>query len=207
MIAQSPDPGPGLATAGVMLGLHIAQFAGPALRWTLFLLGATGAAMVGTGLLLWTTARRRPGVAPFFGLRLVERLNIAVVAGLPAGMAAFFLANRLIPADLASRADLEVQTMFWTWGGLALLQLLRPARRAWAEGFAIGALAFAAVPVVNLLTTPRGLPRSLAIGDWTFAGFDLAMLALALLLGIAAHRAGRAPRTPVSRRSKVLVDA
>jgi hypothetical protein len=207
VIARSPDPGPAIATTGVMLGLHIAQFAGPALRWTLFLLGATGAAMVGTGLLLWTTARRRPGATPFAGLRLVERLNIAVVAGLPVGMAAFFLANRLIPAGLAGRADLEVRAMFWTWGTLALLQLARPPRRAWAEGFAIGAFAFAAVPVVNLLTTAHGLPRSLAAGDWTFAGFDLAMLAIALLLGIAAARAGRAPRLPVSRRSKVLVDA
>ena len=207
VIARSPDPGPAIATMGVMLGLHIAQFAGPALRWTLFLLGATGAAMVGTGLLLWTTARRRPGAAPFFGLRLVERLNIAVVAGLPVGMAAFFLSNRLIPAGLAGRADLEVQAMFWTWGGLALVQLARPPRRAWAEGFALGGLAFAAVPLVNLLTTTRGLPRSLAAADWTFAGFDLAMLAIALLLGVAAARAGRAPRLPVSRRSKVLIDA
>ena len=83
----------------------------------------------------------------------------------------------------------------------------RPPRRAWAEGFALGGLAFAAVPLVNLLTTTRGLPRSLAAADWTFAGFDLAMLAIALLLGVAAVRAGRAPRLPVSRRSKVLVDA
>ncbi|MGH2266673.1 hypothetical protein ACQ1Z3_16400, partial [Enterococcus faecalis] len=75
------------------------------------------------------------------GLRLVERLNIATIVGFPVGMAAYLLANRLIPADLAGRADLEVQAIFWTWGVVALAQLVRPARRAWREGFLLAAIA------------------------------------------------------------------
>ncbi|MEI5686585.1 PepSY-associated TM helix domain-containing protein [Sphingomonas kyungheensis] len=199
LIAASGDAGPALTTAGVMLGLHVAQFARPALRWTLFGLGLTGAAMVGTGLLLWTAARRRPNAAPFFGLRLVERLNIATIVGLPIGMAAFLLANRLIPADLPGRADREVAAMFWTWGVVALLQFARPTRRAWREGFAIGALAFAAIPLANAVTTGRGLPGSLLRDDTLFAAFDLAMLAIAILFGVASWCAGRPPR-PAARR-------
>ncbi len=196
------DVGPALATAGVMLGLHVAQFAGPALRWAYFVLGLTGAAMVGTGLLLWTAKRRKPGATPFFGLKLVERLNIGVIAGLPIGMAAYLLANRLIPADAANRADTEVATMFWVWGGVALLQLLRPPRRAWTEGFAIGSVTFAAIPVADTLTTSRGLPGSMLSGDTLFAGFDVAMLAVAALLALGAWRSARSK--PVAKIRKTL---
>jgi uncharacterized iron-regulated membrane protein len=201
LIAESGGGGPAIATGGVMLGLHIAQFAGPALRWTLFGLGLTGAAMVGTGLLLWTAARRRPNARPFFGLKLVERLNIATIVGLPIGMAAFLLANRLIPSDLPGRADWEVKAMFWSWAAVALAQFLRPSRRAWPEGFALAALTFLAIPVAGALTTSRGLPGTLLAGDTLFATFDLAMLAIALLLGVASWRAGRPPRQ-VTRRTR-----
>jgi uncharacterized iron-regulated membrane protein len=207
VLERSGDPGSAIATGGVMLGLHVAQFAGPALRWTYFLLGLTGAAMVGTGLLLWTAKRRRPGAEPFFGLKLVERLNIAVVAGLPTAMAAYLLANRLIPAAMAGRADMEVAAMFWTWGGLALLQFARPPGRAWAESFAIGALAFGAVPVVNAVMTARGLPMSLFDGDTLFAAFDGAMVAVAALLAIGARRAARKARAAVPRRVREMVYA
>ncbi|MBB4619702.1 PepSY-associated TM helix domain-containing protein [Sphingomonas abaci] len=200
LLEQSGAGGAALATAGVMLGLHIAQFAGPALRWAYFAMGLTGVAMVGTGLLLWTAKRRRPGAAAFFGLRLVERLNIAVIVGLPIGMAAYLLANRLIPAMQPGRADAEVATMFWAWGLVALAQLLRPARRAWREGFTLAALAFAAIPIADALTTTRGLPGSLRQGDSLFAAFDVAMLVIAALFAFAAWRAGRAP-APRSRRA------
>ena len=46
----------------------------------------------------------------------------------------------------------------------------------------------------------RGLPGSLNDGDTLFAGFDLAMLAVAALLAIGAWRAGRPVKAPVSRR-------
>jgi len=126
------------------------------------------------------------------GLALVERLNIGVIACLPAGMAAYLLANRLIPADLPGRSDLEVQAMFWVWFGLAAVSLVRPARRAWRETLALAAAAFAAIPLVNALTTDRGLFASLATGDGLFAAFDLSMLAIAALIGFGAWRAGQA---------------
>ncbi|KTT76174.1 hypothetical protein NS334_01605 [Sphingomonas endophytica] len=202
-ILQQPiEAGPGVSTVGVMLGLHMARFAAPGLRWVLFLLGLTGCAMVGTGLLLWTAARRRPNAAPFFGLRLVERLNIATIAGLPIAIAAYFLANRLIAAGAEGRADAEVATMFYAWGAVALLQLARPARQAWRASFALGALLFAGIPVVNALTTTRGLWSSVRTGDWLFVSFDLSMLTTALVLAVAAWRAGRPRVTKAPRRAR-----
>ncbi|MGV2497430.1 PepSY-associated TM helix domain-containing protein [Pelagerythrobacter aerophilus] len=191
-LSASQPPGPAAQTAGVMLGLHLAHFAGPALRWSFFLLGLVGTAMVGTGLVMWTAKRRRPAGNADFGFRLVERLNIGAIACLPAGMAAFLLANRLLPADMPGRADLEVEAMFWTWFGLAALSVLRPVRRAWIETLTLSALAFALLPLVNAVTTDRGLLRSVAAGDWLFVSFDAAVLAMSGLLGLAAFRAHRA---------------
>jgi len=200
-LERSSDVGPALNTAGVMLGLHVAQYAGTGLRWAYFLLGLTGAVMVGTGLLLWTTKRRKPGAVRFLGLRLVERLNIAVIAGLPIGMAGYLLANRLVPASAVGRADTEVATMFWLWGGVAIAQLARSPQRAWIEGFALAAVAFAAIPLVNAATTDRGLAASLASGDLLFAGFDGAMLATAGLFGVAAWIVAKKPEAKHRRPS------
>jgi hypothetical protein len=199
-LSASTPPRPAVTTAGVMLGLHMGWFAGPLLRWTYFLLGLSGAAMVATGLVLWTAKRRASKPARHFGFALVERLNIGAIAALPAGMAAFLLANRLIPAGLAGRADLEVATMFWTWFGLAALSCLRPARRAWVETLAVAAALFAAIPVVNALTTDRGLPGSILAGDRLFAAFDLAMLGAAAILATAAWYAAR-PRPQARART------
>lgn len=199
-MSASHTPGAAIATTGVMLGLHLGNFAGPVLRWIYFLLGLTGAAMVGTGLLLWTAKRRKPGAKPFFGFRLVERLNITAIACLPAGMAAFLLANRLIPAELPGREALEVKAMYWTWFGLAALMLLRPVRRAWPEALALSAAAFLSLPLVNIATTDRGLFASLRTGDALFLSFDTAMIAIGALLAFGAWRAMQVKAAPVRKR-------
>jgi hypothetical protein len=173
-----------------MLGLHLGWFADTGLRWVLFALGLTGTAMVGTGLVLWTEKRLRKTASPI-GHAVVQRLNIGTIACLPAGMAAFFLANRLIPAAMPDRAALEVSAMFYTWFDLAVLTCLRPVRRAWPEALGIAAAAFLAVPLVNMVTTDRGLPQSIAQGDGLFVAFDLVMLGSAILLGFAARQANR----------------
>jgi len=208
-LSASPPPGPAIRTAAVMLGLHLGWFADTGLRWVYFLLGLAGTAMVGTGLILWTEKRLRKTASPR-GLAIVQRLNIGTVACFPAGMAAFFLANRLLPAALPGRADLEVSIMFYAWFGLAALACLRPLRRAWPETLGIAASAFAAIPLVNMATTDRGLPRALAQGDALFVAFDLVMLAAAALLGFAAWRAGaplRPPRQTAERVPEALAHA
>ena len=78
-------------------------------RWLYFLVSFMGTAMVGTGLVMWTVKRRQRlpyRARPHFGFRLVERLNIASVAGLSIAMTAFLWANRLLPHPLEGRADL-----------------------------------------------------------------------------------------------------
>ncbi len=190
------------------MGLHEAHFASTALRALFFLCGLLGAATIATGLVLWTVARApKTGEAPGFGLRLVRGLNIGTILGLPIGMAALLLGNRLLPVDLAHRATWEGGVFFGAWALAAFVSLLRPHRRAWTElGLAAGLL-FGAVPVVGALTAERGLD---------FLAFDAAMLGLGLALALGARKvshyearrqAARVIRPAQGRASEGLVEA
>ena len=189
--------GPMAATRGLLYGLHIGRFAGPALRALLILSGLAGTAMVATGCILWALKARhkaaRAGRRAGFGLRLVEHLNIAAIAGLPVAMAAFLWANRLLPPGMAGRAAWEIHLFFIAWGFCLLHPLLRPGLRGWIDQTALAALLFALLPALNAATTDRHLGRSLAAGDWGMAGFDLGLLATGAALGAIAWRLARRP--------------
>jgi hypothetical protein len=150
--------------------------------------------MVGTGLVLWTVKRRAKlpdPDKPYFGFWLVERLNIAAIAGLSMAMAGMLWANRLLPLGLDKRADWEIHGVFILWAGALAWALVRPAKRAWVELLWAGAAVLALLPVLTALTTDRPLWRSLADGDWVFAGMELSLLALAALHAALALRTAR----------------
>jgi len=178
-------------TRGVLYGLHVGRFANPLLRALFFLSGLAGCVMVATGLLLWAVKERqkyakvlRKGGRIGFGLRLVDGLNLGAVAGLPAAMAAFFWANRLLPVGLAERAAAEIRWFFIVWGALAVLALLRPTLRMWQAQLGLGALLFMLLPVLNAFTTTHShLGATLRHGPGAVAGLDL--VAIALGLGLA----------------------
>lgn len=191
-------------THGVLYGLHIARFSNPFVRWLFFLSGLAGTVMVATGLLLWAVKERQKyakalakGGRIGWGLRLVDGLNVAAVAGLPLAMAAFFWANRLIPAGLADRSPLEITCFFTAWGAAAVAGIAWPARRMWQAQLAIGGLLFALLPVLNPLTGGAGLWTALPQGLWAIAGFDLTALGLGLALLACAWWIGK--RKPASK--------
>ncbi|CAI8801952.1 PepSY domain-containing protein [Pseudomonas marginalis] len=190
------------AIGGSFYGLHMGHFAGPVLRWLYFICGLAGTAMIGTGLVIWLGKRQlkhaKSGVMPF-ELRLVEVLNIASMSGLLIAIAAFFWANRLLPVGFAERSDWEVQAFFIAWGLSLLHGILRRGRQGWVEQLSFAALLFAAIPLLNALTTSQHLGASLATGDWAMAGFDLTCLASGVFLAWAAwkmqHRKAPQPKT------------
>jgi uncharacterized iron-regulated membrane protein len=198
-------------TREVMDNLHTGLFAGLALRWLYFLSGVGGTVMVASGLVLWTVKRRAKlpdPTRPHFGFRLVERLNIGIIAGAPAGIAIYFLANRLLPLEMAHRADWEINSLFIAWGALFVWTTTRPAKRAWIEALTACAALYALVPIVNAFTTTRGLIPSLIASDWVFAGFDLVILATGAAFALAAwkvatHKPNAAPR----RKARELAEA
>ncbi|PRB84388.1 PepSY domain-containing protein [Pseudomonas sp. MYb185] len=190
-----PEPGDAAVrkTQEVILALHEGRFAEPWLRWLYFLAGVLGAGMIGTGLVLWTVKRRRSHEATggHFGLRLVEALNVATIAGLPAGVAAYFWANRLLPVEMAERANWEANVLFLIWGEALLYAFFRDTRKAWVELLWLAAAAYALLPVVNVLTTDKHLGVTVPAGDWVLAGFDLTMLGLGLAFAYMALKVRR----------------
>ncbi|KST60082.1 peptidase [Methylobacterium sp. GXS13] len=199
---------PAARTFTTMVGLHEAHFAGPALRILFFLCGLAGSAMVATGLLLWSVARlpkkagteaaTEAGIVPHLGLRLVQGLNIATIAGLPAAIAGYFLANRILPAGMPDRALWEIRGFFAVWVLIAMVGLLRPQRRAWPEVLSAAAALYAAAAVADAWR----MQRAFGAGDPVeplFVGVDLVLLSLAALLRFAAGKAARYDGTRPSR--------
>lgn len=220
-IWQSPAPGGAAATAGVMIGLHAGRFADTALRWIYFLCGVAGTLMVASGLVLWTMKRREklPDPArPHLGFRIVERLNVAVIAGFPLGTAAMFWANRLLPVDLRGRAEWEINILFVAWAAAALLAMVRKPASAWTLLLGGTGVLLIALPVFNLfgplLGANRGTLGPLLAGDLVPLGTDATMLAfgagfLAVSRRVARHRPAERPRrrAPVARLALMLEPA
>jgi uncharacterized iron-regulated membrane protein len=186
--------GPAAEVRGVMYALHLGRFSDLQLRWLYFLVSLAGTAMVGTGLVMWTVKRRTKlpdPQRPHVGFRLVERLNIAAIAGLSIAMTAMLWANRLLPSELAGRSSWEIHLFFIAWAATLLYALARPARQAWIELLWLGAGMLALLPVLNALATDRPLWHSVLAGDWVYVGFDLMMWAFAGLHAAFALRASR----------------
>ena len=176
-------------TNQTLRALHEGLYAGPWLRWLYFVSGLLGCAMIGSGLILWSLKRQpKQAVQRDWGLKWVDALNLATVAGLPAGVAIYFWANRLLPLDIDNRGDWEINALFMVWGEVLLFGLLRNIRKAWVECFSFTAAAFALVPVINALTTHKHLGNTLLRGEWALAGVDLTCLALGVVFALLALR-------------------
>ncbi|MCX4195301.1 PepSY domain-containing protein [Methylobacterium organophilum] len=181
-IARVGEAGAATRTGAVMAGLHEAHFAAAPLRLLFFLCGVMGAATVASGLVLWTVARAPKGADPEgFGLRLVRFLNLGTIAGLPVGLAAYLLANRLLPDGLGARADWEVRAFFAAWVAAALAAALYPRQRAWSLALAVPACAFLAIAFVD----------AILVGQQRFLAFDVALVAVGVTLGVGSWLAAR----------------
>lgn len=190
--SETPPGGSALKTQGALFNLHEGLFVATWGRWLYFVAGLLGCAMIGTGLVLWTVKRRQHHLgsglegAEHLGVRLVENLNVATIAGLPLAVAAYFWANRLLPLDIAERAAWEMHSLFAVWLATLFYALARPLHRAWIELLWAACGVHALVPVINALTTDKHLLNTLAAGDWVLAGFDLTMGGLAALFALMA---------------------
>jgi hypothetical protein len=167
--------------------------------------------MIGTGLVMWTVKRRQRLASlsrPHFGFRLVERLNIASVAGLSIAMTGFLWANRLLPQALPDRGAWEIHAFFAVWALTLAHALARPAKAAWVEQLWAATALMALLPLLNALTTERPFWRSLSDGDWIFVGVDLVCCALAALHAALALKAQRhQPKAHPTRNPATLASA
>lgn len=194
----------------VMSHLHEGLFAGRVLRWLYFLSGVMGAGMIASGMVLWAVKRRERAEkkgSDSRNLRLVEAFNAGVIMGLPIGIAAYFWANRLLPVDMAGRADNEVLAMFVVMGLLLCYPSLRrlqvSMRCVWVELSWLAAAIYAFIPVLNMLTTDKHLINSVPQGDWLMAGFDLTVFLIGCVFAVVAIKVQR--RKPADVQTAAFV--
>lgn len=183
---------PAFTTYSVLIGLHYIWFDHDAIRWLYFGMSLAATVMIATGLLLWIIKRRDRHAERLLGFRIVESLNVAVVAGLLVAIAVFFLVNRLLPVTLPDRASWEMGTFFLTWSLCATHSVVRAhAQQAWREQLSVAALLFALIPLCNMATTESHLLITIPTGNWRLASVDLLCLLAGLLLGWAAWLVNR----------------
>lgn len=65
------------------------------------------------------------------------------------------------PPHLAERSEWEIDCLFLTLGAALAWALTRPASRAWIEALVVSAVLYLLAPLLNALTTTRGL-----VGWW-----------------------------------------
>ncbi|WP_163123373.1 PepSY-associated TM helix domain-containing protein [Acinetobacter portensis] len=178
------NPSVPMGIYNVVTTLHEARGVDLALRWLLFLSGIVGTMMVATGLILWCVKRapqqQKQGYKSF-GYRVVEVTNIAAIIGLPIACAAYFYANRFIPADMEMRLNWEIRTFFIVWLITLIYPIFRTHRQAWLELLVLATALFALLPILNFLTGGQAIWNTIANGQWVIASFDLAMWVLAIL--------------------------
>ncbi len=184
--------GPVRSVHAFLAGMHFIQFRHWTLRWLYFLGGLSGCVMIATGLLFWVTSRRarhaRQGRA---GVTLVQGLATGVVTGTILATGAFFLANRVLPAEAgwvgAPRAALEMWAFYGAWLISFGHAWWRP-RRAWREqSLAIAMVALAAL-AANALGTGGGLLAPGRPGNGAVLAMDAMLLVAAGAALLAAHR-------------------
>ena len=177
------EAAPIMAVQRFLVGAHRLHFDNCLLRWLYFAGGLAGCIMIATGFLYWLESRRsthaRRGLA---GVRMVEALTVFSVPGIVLATLAFFVANRLLPTEVSmrgyGRATLEMWAFYGVWLG-TLVHAAARGRNAWAEqGWAIAALATAAV-LLNWTTTGQHLGVTVRGSLWAVAGMDALLLASA----------------------------
>lgn len=186
---KSPSHNAASTVSSTFMGLHEGLFAGPLVRWLYFVAGIMGCIMIASGAIYWV--RKRQGqadnqkIGP--GFDLVNGLNIGTFIGLLSAIAAYFLANRLLPLGMENRMEWEAHTMFLVWLVLLIHPFLRKNKQqAWFEQCTLASVLFLFIPVINALTTELHLYNSLGNTDWVVAGFDLTAIFTGCLLGFAA---------------------
>jgi uncharacterized iron-regulated membrane protein len=212
LIDRLPESGaPAYVAHRIFRILHEIKFAGPWLRWIFFVMSAVSCTMIATGTVLWGTKRRvkhvkvfaagdrsRAGALVGFG---VDVMNVGVIAGLCTATSAYFLANRLLPAGMVGRADIEVAIFFLAWlacGGAAVGYLMAShrhftsveraqtaMRRLWGLQWTVAAMLAALVAPIDETMT-RGISRAVVQGDGVVLAFHATALVAALGMAWAA---------------------
>lgn len=184
---------PAIRTYQTIYGLHMAHFAPLLPRWLYFLGGAMLTLAVASGMVLWIVKRRER--APLsIGNRLLDRLNVGGLAGVPIGMVAFLIANRLLPLGMTARAEAEVSVALWSAGAALLLGLALTPKLGWP--LLLGLL--------SLLCALAALLGPIWASDVMLVTGNAMLLATAVALGLLVWKHIRRRSAPTSVRRRAM---
>lgn len=198
VLREEPAPTVPHGIEEFLTGLHLQHFEHWLLRWLYVFGGLLGCACIATGFLFFVEKRKRQHAQQGrMGSRVVDALAVSTVTGMLIATAAILIANRVLPAELASKGEWE-RLVFWGawvlaavhafWRSTPVAQgAVSPAWREQCGGFA--ALALLAV-LLNWASTGDHLGKTL-FTYWPVAGVDLALISAA---GLALTTAGRLTR-------------
>jgi uncharacterized iron-regulated membrane protein len=206
VLREEPAPTVPHGIEEFLTGLHLQHFEHWLLRWLYVFGGLLGCACIATGFLFFIEKRKRQHAQQGrAGSRVVDALAVSTVTGMLIATAAILIANRVLPAELASKGEWERLT-FWCawvlaglhafWRSAPVAQgALSPAWREQSRSFAV--LALLAV-LLNWATTGDHLGKTL-FAYWPVAGVDLALIAAAGLAWWAANRLARRAQAKASQ--------
>lgn len=161
---------------GVIGRLHFATYGGIGLKVIYFILAMLTCFMLIAGILLWQAARDKKQYTEKqrrFQHR-VTKVNLAVCLGLFPAVAVIFMANKLIPLDLAERTFYVDAAFFGSWALFIVMGLFwNNYRRLNGNFLLMGGMFSLLLPVINGLMTGDWLWTSLSEGMYYVAGVDI----------------------------------
>jgi uncharacterized iron-regulated membrane protein len=171
-----------------LLGLHEATFASISLRWLYFISGLLGAMMIATGLILWVKKRQSSASS---SVVLINKLNTAVLVGLPTSIAAYFIANRILATSLADRAEWEANCMFFVWLVMFIHAYFRNPKSALFEQCMLASLLYFSIPLIGIVTQQNSVLMTVTERNWSVAGIDVFFFATAITFAFTATKIRR----------------
>lgn len=144
-------------TSQFLSGLHMARWAPATVRWLYFVSGMAGYVMFATGLVMFLLKRRRTAAArPSLAMNLAEGLTVGTVLGMPVACASVLWMNRLLPASLSSRLEIETSALFVVWAIMAIHGMGRGGEkhilRGWMEQATLLAALLILLPLLDIAT-------------------------------------------------------
>lgn len=192
--------------------LHQARFADISTRWLLFIAGVLGTIMVGSGSILWAVKRAKQQMGQF-GFELIRGLNIGTIAGVCCATGAYFWINRILPANMATRSDWEINTFFIVWLIALVAGLIWRDKKGWLWQCVVAALLFSFIPLLDSITSSTSLWFAISHQDWLRLSFNGLCLTLALVFWSGVYylsQSGKkkpAPKAKSQRSSAVVKES
>lgn len=173
LFGQQTEWNPMVYAYRAQVGLHVAHFGGPAIRWLYFLSGLLGAIMMAVGTILLLRKRRQRHDDDYLQ-RGLEAMGTAAISGTLLACVAYFAANRMAPATDPEREAAEISAFFLVWA-IAWVHAWLRRRKAWHEQFSLAALGCMLLGAFDLAGSRTDAIRSAV--DLTFVVFGLAVYA------------------------------